>query len=150
MKLSQKLVVSLATLGPLGLLPASGTFGSLVALFFSWMLCGYWWYPLFVVGAFIASWYSVGEALKVFNEKDPSKIIIDEFVGCLVVFVWVSPRYELFIIGFFLFRFFDITKSCGVAWFEGLGKTSGVLLDDCFAGLLTNIILCIILMSNVI
>jgi len=150
MRLSQKLVVTLATLGPIGSLPAPGTFGTLIALFCAWMLSGYWWYPLFVVAVFIASWYIVREALKVFNQKDPSQIVLDEFVGCLLTLVWIPQRYELFIAGFFLFRFFDITKCCGVAWFEGLNRTSGVLLDDCFAGLLTNIILCIILMSNII
>lgn len=72
---------------------------------------------------------------------DARRITIDEFVGILVSF-WLVP-YTLWsaLAGFFLFRFFDILKLPFVRRAEQLPGGWGVMADDVFAGVCTNIIL---------
>ncbi len=125
--------------GVAGLAPhAPGTWGSLVAT----LLAPIWFLPmpfmgriltllgLFFVGA-IASTH-VEQALQC---KDPSQIVIDEFVGVWLVllpFAKVSPT-ELFL-AFIFFRFFDILKPWPVNasehWMRG---GFGIMLDDVVA-----------------
>jgi len=49
------------------------------------------------------------------------------------------------IIGFLLFRFFDIVKPLGIKRFEEMSGEWGVVLDDLVAGLISNLILRLII-----
>jgi len=131
----------IATLGPLGYLPAPGTWGSLVGLCFAWVYVGALWYPLFVAVAALCSWIVINCALSTFTHKDPSAIILDEVVGMLMVFCALPFSLSVAVSGFLLFRFFDISKCCGVKWFEKFPRASGILLDDCFAALISHLVL---------
>ena len=93
------------------------------------------------------------EVLK-YTEHDPSIIIIDEVVGQLLTFTFVASvtvgnlkAWPIYIIGFFLFRFFDILKPQPAKWadIKLLNKwEGGVMLDDVFAGIYAAITLYII------
>lgn len=80
---------------------------------------------------------------------DPSEVVIDELVGMLIALwplsagltitgaaasVWPWPGWVL---GFLLFRFFDIVKPPPVRWADNLPGALGVMLDDIVAGALS-------------
>jgi len=93
---------------------------------------------------FFSVWISENAEI-FFGKRDDQRIVIDEMMGFLITMLWV-PRTILFIImGFFLFRFFDIFKPFPIRRLEA--KCSGgfgVVLDDMIAGVYSNIILQII------
>lgn len=76
--------------------------------------------------------------------KDPSKVVIDEVVGMWVTMLFVPVTWLTLLIGFVLFRFFDIAKPLGIRKMENLGGGLGVMADDILAGIYANISLLII------
>jgi phosphatidylglycerophosphatase A len=132
-----------ATLGPIGYLPASGTCATLItiiALFFIPYTFG-WWYLGFLLLGYIGAYILIKKGLIYFIENDPSQIVLDEVLGCLVTFYAIPISGISLVFGFLLFRFFDITKFGPVGWFEKINGASGIILDDVAAGLVSNIIL---------
>ncbi len=73
--------------------------------------------------------------------KDPRWITIDEICGMLVVFFYNQPTIKALVIGFILFRLFDIVKLPLLRNVEKLKGGWGVMLDDVLAGVLANLIL---------
>lgn len=149
---TERMVVALATLGPIGTrLPAPGTFGSLAGLAaFASLLK---WTPLhgFVILAgfgFLAliAIPICGQAERILGKRDPSEVILDEFVAQPLVFIsipWVfafepdpADNILLLLAGFALFRLFDILKPLGIRRLQGLPRGLGVVADDLAAALL--------------
>jgi phosphatidylglycerophosphatase A len=67
--------------------------------------------------------------------EDPQIVVIDEVagMGIALLFPWSSGWYLL--VGFILFRFFDILKPWPVSWADRrVGGGFGVMLDDVIAG----------------
>jgi len=63
-------------------------------------------------------------------------------IGFLIAMLWVPKTTRFIIIGFFLFRFFDILKPFPIRGLEKRLKGGfGVVLDDVLAGVYANIIL---------
>jgi phosphatidylglycerophosphatase A len=125
---------------------APGTAGTLVAIPIFLVLSSIP-FPLYELTVltffFLASWIS-GEAQKDWGRRDHPRIVIDEIVGFLITMLWL-PKTTLFIIlGFFLFRFFDIAKPPPIRLTERVKGGYGVVLDDVLAGVYSNIILQII------
>jgi len=131
-----KIMVQCATLGPLGRLPASGTWAALCALPVAFAYAHFWWYPLFVVTNCYGAKFIIDKALPFFKEKDPREIVLDEWVGCLVIFLFVPLTFKAIFLGFLAFRFFDITKWCGVAQWEKIPGAVGIIADDYYAAIL--------------
>ena len=73
--------------------------------------------------------------------KDPSIVIIDEVCGMLVTFILVDLSLAALVIGFVLFRLFDILKPFPVRQLEGLKGGFGIVLDDVMAGIYANVLL---------
>lgn len=145
MKKIDSFFTMLATVGPIGYLPAPGTWGALVALPLVYALfllnLSYSSALQCVVLVTVASLYVIKKALEHMNRADdPSEIILDEVVGCLITFLGIPLHAPLLMLGFLLFRFFDITK-CGIRSCELLFGAWGVLCDDVVAGIISNIIL---------
>lgn len=129
----------------LGFFPvAPGTVASLaVVLLYKWLL-----YPLaiphllliglllLVLGVPAAAAYS--SELK---KTDPGCVVIDEAAGQLLVLVSVSPDWTLLVIGFLLFRFFDIVKPFPIRKLEGLPGGWGIMADDVAAALMAKLLL---------
>jgi phosphatidylglycerophosphatase A len=138
-----KITKLIATLGVIGYLPAPGTMGTVAALplayAFSFLNLQFQFAGLIVFCCF--SYFVINGALKSFTTSDPSQIILDEVVGCLVTFFGISFSFIHFFTGFVLFRLFDIFKPLGIKQVEKLPGAWGVLLDDCVAGLFANLIL---------
>jgi phosphatidylglycerophosphatase A len=129
----------------LGFFPvAPGTLASLaVVLLYKWLLhplpLPYLLVLLFlllVLGVPAADAYS--SELK---KTDPRRVVVDEAVGQFLVLVSVSPDWSLLIIGFLLFRFFDIVKPFPIRKLEGLPGGWGIMADDVAAALLAKLLL---------
>jgi len=80
-------------------------------------------------------------AEKRFNNKDDKKIVIDEIVGFWVSLIFLPKTLFVLLIGFILFRIFDVFKLPLIKSTQKLAGGIGIVTDDFLAGLLTNIIL---------
>ena len=94
-------------------------------------------YGLGMVGLAAAGIWAAGAAETVFGSKDASVIVIDEIAGILVTYFALPIAVLPMVVGFGLFRLFDIWKP----WpqLERLPGGWGVMLDDLFAGLLAHV-----------
>ncbi len=139
------LFLNLATFGFSHKFRGSGTVGSLAALPFVYLLSflnSCFWQVIALLLFSIFSYFIIRKACEHFVSEDPPQIILDEFVGCIVSFCCVSLSLWVMVIGFLLFRFFDITKTLGISFLEKKFKGPfGILLDDLIAGLFVNTIL---------
>jgi phosphatidylglycerophosphatase A len=69
-------------------------------------------------------------AARFFPSKDPGSIVYDEFASLLIVFAVVPIHLDSAIIGFLLFRLFDIWKPWPIRRLERLPGGLGVMADD--------------------
>ena len=97
---------------------------------------------IFVIGV-----WSSGK-MEAYWGKDSSKIVIDEVAGMCLTLLFVPVSWQTIAIGLVLFRFFDIAKPFYIRKMEKLNGGWGVMLDDMLAGLYSNIILQLIVMSK--
>jgi phosphatidylglycerophosphatase A len=140
MKRRVKVISSFFYLGHSPFMP--GTMGSLggLAVFFlvknSDILYAFTILFLFFLGVMFA-----GEAEKVYKHKDSKMIVIDEACGMLLALFFVPVNPYSVILGFFLFRIFDILKPPPAKRMEKLTGALGIMFDDIVAALYTNIIL---------
>ncbi len=139
----KRLLLYYATLGPIGYQRASGTVASLCTMvcLFCIPAIGTGWYLLICSMLYLISHVIIKNVLKHFQNEDPSEIVIDELVGSLVTFYGVSFSASSLILGFLLFRFFDISKVWPINMVEKFGGPTGIMLDDIIAGIFSNLIL---------
>lgn len=114
---------------------APGTVGSLLGLFLYWAVPkseSVFSLVIYALLFFIGVW----SATEVEKEagKDASIIIIDEIVGMLITLTWFDKNVKALVIGFIIFRFFDITKPFPAKHAERLPGGWGVMMDDVIAG----------------
>ncbi len=140
-----RFIVILATGFGVGYSPvAPGTLGTLIAIptyyFLSEIPSPL--YEVTLVGfLFLSVWVS-GNAERLFGKEDDQRIVIDEVIGFLITMLWVPKTIWFMLIGFFLFRFFDILKPFPIRRLEKRLKGGfGVVLDDVAAGVYANIVL---------
>ena len=91
---------------------APGTLGTLVAIPIYYFLSEIPspLYEITLIGfIFLSVWISE-KAEIFFGKKDDQRIVIDEIVGFLITMLWIPKTTRFIIIGFILFRFFDILK----------------------------------------
>ena len=67
--------------------------------------------------------------------KDPQFVVIDEVAGQLITLIAVPVSWQSLLLGFILFRGFDIVKPPPVRQLENLPEGTGIVLDDVGAGL---------------
>jgi len=93
---------------------------------------------------FIISIYilNLAKYRKIFRKVDDKSIVIDEIFGYLFFMIFFEPSLENIIIGFILFRVFDILKPYPIFLIDNNLKNSvGVMLDDILAAIYSGIIL---------
>jgi len=73
--------------------------------------------------------------------KDPSKVVIDEAIGMWISILFLPVNIYFLLLGFVLFRIFDIWKPLYIRRLEKLKGGWGVMLDDVLAGIYANLIL---------
>jgi len=137
--LMRRFILFLSSSAGLGYAPiASGTFGTLAGIPAYWLLAKLpptlW--LLTVVALFFLSCWVAGEAGKIYGVVDDGRIVIDELIGYLVTIALLPFTWKAAILGFFLFRFFDILKPQPARYCDRQIKNGyGVVLDDVVAGL---------------
>tara|TARA_B100001029_G_scaffold77924_1_gene63733 strand:- start:797 stop:1249 length:453 start_codon:yes stop_codon:yes gene_type:complete len=138
-------IVTMLYIGRIPLAP--GSWASLAAVIL-WLNIfnnlNYLLLPIISVILFFIGTYFSHLALKTTNKKDPSFIVVDEWVGQWITFSFLPVNYTIAILGFLLFRFFDISKVGPVKFFEKLPGAWGVMADDIIAGILSMVSLLLI------
>ena len=93
--------------------------------------------------SFLALNYSYSKSI--FKEVDDKTIVIDEIIGFLSFMIFFEPTINNIIIGFVLFRFFDIAKPFPIYLVDrNLKNSFGIIFDDIIAGIFTGVILYLI------
>ena len=131
-----------------GLAPvAQGTFGSLAALL-PWLLLRELSLPLYVLvllfGFAVGVW-ACNVASRALGVADHRSLVWDEFIGqwvaLLPLLVLPAPWWTI-IVGFALFRLFDVWKPWPISWLDRRVKGGmGVMVDDVVAGVFAAIVL---------
>jgi phosphatidylglycerophosphatase A len=150
--MSRRLNRVVATVGGLGYLPfAPGTwasaFAAVVWYFISSGPKNYFIEVSLLIISIVAGIYSSNKILEA-HEKDPSHIVIDELAGMWTTLLMIPAGFMNFAAGFILFRFFDIVKPFGIKRMENYENGYGIMLDDLLAGIYGNILLRVIIYSN--
>lgn len=102
-------------------------------------------YELTLLALFFLSTWLSDHAEKYFGNKDDRRIVIDEIMGFLATMLWIPKMALSIVIGFLLFRIFDILKPFPIRKVEKKFKGGwGVVLDDIVAGIYANVVLHII------
>jgi phosphatidylglycerophosphatase A len=127
-----------------GFLPkAPGTWGSLLGLFLVYLTQ---WNALLYAVTFLGLILWGARAYKKINDPapDPQYIVLDEVLGIFVTFSMIPLSWTSAILGFILFRIFDIWKPFPIRTLEKVPGYWGILLDDVGAGIYAWIILFLI------
>ncbi len=136
-----RLAKALATFFFMGNFPvAPGSLASFAGALLAIALYGQ---PVIYVAVFLvitfAGFAVSGPAERSLGQKDPSCIVIDEVSGVMIAFFLLPLTPAVMITTFFLFRAFDMFKIYPVNRFEELPGGVGIMADDLWAGLYTNI-----------
>ena len=123
----------------LGTMPiAPGTFGSLLGILYFWLLQPLGW-GLYIFVTLLAMAFGVWLCERVSKDlgvHDHSGIVWDEVVGILLTFLYAPPSCSVMIVGFLLFRLFDIWKPWPIRYVDNSIKGGlGIMLDDVLAAL---------------
>jgi phosphatidylglycerophosphatase A len=152
--------LALATAGGAGYAPiAPGTFGSLVGVlvFVAVAPAGPVVVTLAAALASAVGVWAAGEAERVFAKKDDGRIVIDEVAGQLITLLPLAMVMEPervraplpLIVGFLVFRGFDIAKPGPVRWAErSFPGGQGVMYDDLVAGALSACVMAALLLAG--
>ncbi|MBZ0271139.1 phosphatidylglycerophosphatase A, partial [bacterium] len=126
---------------------ASGTFGTLGAIPLVWALAYVipGWATIFIAAALFALGVrAAGVAEPYYGKSDAGQIVIDEVVGYMVTMYLIPTTPALLIVGFFVFRFFDIAKLWPASYFDRHHGPFAVMADDVVAGVYSAIVMHVI------
>jgi phosphatidylglycerophosphatase A len=117
---------------------APGTFGTLAAIPFWWLFLQD--VPLIpylcvLIAGFAFGVYLCEQTSKDLGVHDHGGIVWDEWIGLWITYIALPIGIEWIIIGFALFRFFDILKPWPIKWLdEKVHGGFGIMIDDVLAG----------------
>ena len=139
----RKFVLISATAGGVGYLPgAPGTAGSVVGVGIWAALAGLGPAPAVWIGGgalLVLSIWAAGRAEAELGRRDDPRIVIDEVAGSLLALLALPLSWETALVGFALFRLFDIAKPPPCRRLERLPGGLGVVADDLMAGVYANL-----------
>lgn len=100
---------------------------------------------LFLLFCLLGIWAS-SRATRLFRDKDPQKVVVDEVIGQLIVFLFIpfDVHWLYVLAGFLLFRLFDIWKPYPIDSLQNLPTGIGVCADDILAGIYGGTVLALI------
>jgi len=77
--------------------------------------------------------------------KDPQSVVIDEVAGQWITLLFAPVSWKTLLVGFILFRAFDILKPPPVRQLERLPEGTGIVVDDVAAGLYALLVMQLVL-----
>lgn len=125
-----------------------GTFGSAVAAAMA--------YPILVYGGpfalsmaailvFAIGIWAADQHCRLIEQHDPRPVVVDEVAGQWITLVAAPIDPIAFVVGFFLFRFFDIFKPFPISWIDkNVMGGFGVMFDDVVAGIFAGVVMLIL------
>jgi|TARA_B110000037_G_scaffold177455_1_gene202819 phosphatidylglycerophosphatase A len=142
----------LAEVYPIGhVKKAPGTFASFISLFIGYYLInllGIFNFIIFIIIFSIIGFIISEIHVRVFKQKDPKEVVIDEFTGQFIALLAITSSNNTndiilsILLSFLLFRFFDITKLGPIKKFEKLPGGIGIMADDIVAGICAFLVQC--------
>jgi phosphatidylglycerophosphatase A len=123
-----------------GLAPkAPGTFGTLAAiplfLLLTMLMPTPLPYAIAVIVMGLAGIYICGKAADDVGVHDHPAIVWDEFVGFFITMFMVPVSWQSILVGFILFRIFDIFKPWPISFIDkNMTGGAGIMFDDVLAG----------------
>lgn len=128
-----------------GLAPvAPGTFGTIAAIPFYLMFVysPYVAFLAFTILVCAVGSYICGKAAADIGVHDHKAIVWDEFAGMFITLCFVPFSWTAVILGFVLFRFFDIVKPWPISYLDKhVHGGLGIMIDDIAAGLAAGVCL---------
>ncbi|SVE15064.1 uncharacterized protein METZ01_LOCUS467918, partial [marine metagenome] len=92
---------------------------------------------LIIVSSFLIGIWVCSQTAKDIGVEDHSGIVWDEFVGMWLTLLLAPPGWGWILIGFCLFRTFDVLKPWPINWVDKNVKGGlGIMLDDVLAGIM--------------
>lgn len=122
-------------IGKIPIMP--GTFGTLlgIPLYFFIFELPLWQYVVTVLCLFVIGIAICHKTASDMDSHDNPGIVFDEIVGLLVTYIALPAGWVWLIVGFVLFRLFDIWKPYPISWLDkNVGGGFGIMLDDLLAG----------------
>jgi len=108
--------------------------------------CALWWfmkdlpiliYVLLLVAAFPAGAWICAQNEEFFSRKDSPNIVIDEIIAFPLAMLLIPATPLTILLGYLVFRLFDIVKPYPCKQVEALPRGYGVMADDYVAALYT-------------
>ena len=116
---------------------APGTFGTLAAIPVYLLLATQpvWVFIAITTLLFLIGIELCGQTASDFGVHDHGGIVWDEIVGYLITMVAAPEGWQWVIVGFFLFRFFDVVKPWPIRRLDReVSGGFGIMVDDVLAG----------------
>lgn len=130
---------------------APGTFGTLAAVPLYLLLPDMSWqlYLLFLVVTYVLGVWLCGRTAEDIGVHDHGGIVWDEFVGFWITMMLAPPGWVWIVLGFILFRFFDVIKPWPIRWLDQhVRGGTGIMVDDVLAGIMA--LLCLQVLAVII
>ncbi|MDB4223730.1 phosphatidylglycerophosphatase A [Granulosicoccus sp.] len=130
--------------GGLGLAPkAPGTFGTLLGIPLLFLMpANLVAYIVVVVVLFVLGVWCCDVCAKNLGVHDHPGIVWDEVVGYLITMMAVPKTFLWIVVGFAVFRFFDILKPWPIGWVDKhVHGGLGIMLDDVLAAVFSLIVI---------
>jgi phosphatidylglycerophosphatase A len=151
--------IAIATVG-VGFIPlAPGTWGSLVGVLIFLLytsINAFSNYSTIAWIVFIILICAIGifasqQAERIFDEEDPQRVVVDEVAGQLIAYSSVAViDWKHLLVGFVLFRLFDIWKPYPINKLQDLHGGFGVMADDILAGIYAAMIIYTLTFFNIL
>jgi len=131
-----------ATLFGIGYIPfCPGTTACIAALFIFIFIRSMFWFSIISLVSVVLAFLSCGKAEDIIGKKDAKQIVIDDFGGMLITYSFVPYDIRFVVVGFFLFRMFDMLKIPPADRVEKYKGSLGIVGDDMVAGIYANFLL---------
>ena len=128
-----------------GLSPfAPGTFGTLAAvlLYLPMQYLSLLNYCIVVALVCVVGIWICGRSSEMLGVHDHGGIVWDEFAGYFITMIAAPAGWQWIVVGFVLFRLFDILKPWPIKWADTKVEGGlGIMLDDILAGFISLAIL---------
>jgi phosphatidylglycerophosphatase A len=115
-----------------------GTFGTLAALPLVVLLSHYASFAVYLIVTILVSIVGIwicGKTAEDMGVHDDSSIVWDEVAGMLITMLAVPLSWQILLVGFVLFRFFDIIKPWPISYLDKhVHGGFGIMIDDVLAG----------------